>query len=143
MGDCGPLLPADAISELEAEVGVRLPSAYREFLERCNGGVPTPNTVDVPGAPWTSTDIQEFFGIGHSIASSNLSWNLELARERFPGRPLLPIACDSGGNLFCFRVRGGLTADVVYVELDDADRTPWNIAATFDDFLVAIREFDS
>ena len=76
--DVGPKIEARDIAALEAELGVNLPDSYREFLLLYNGGVPTPNTVDVSGLPGTPTDVQVFFGIARPVESSDLSWNLSL-----------------------------------------------------------------
>ena len=39
--------------------------------------------------------------------------------DRLPGR-LLPVACDSGGNLFCLSLRGDDVGKVIYVDLEGA-----------------------
>src|SRR5882762_5438868 len=102
--DVGPKIETRDITALEAELGAVLPDSYREFLLLYNGGVPTPGTVDVSGLRGTPTDVQEFFGIATSLESSDLSWNLSLLSERCVGFRALPIACDSGGNLFCLKI---------------------------------------
>ncbi len=80
----GPQIGSTETANLEVELGALLPSSYREFLLRYNGRAPTPDAVDIPGAPGTPTDLQVVFGIGRTIKSSNLSWNLALIRERCP-----------------------------------------------------------
>lgn len=88
---------ADIIS-FENTLGMRLPNDYRQFLLLNNGGIPSPDVVDVTGAPGSPTDVQVFFGIGTDVESSDLLWNLKLIKDRFPDRSILPIACDSRGE---------------------------------------------
>lgn len=137
----GPQVGPEEIAAVEAALNARLPSAYLNFLTVYNGGTPTPDTVDVPGAPNTPTDVQVFFGIRRPVKSSDLSWNLSLVKERCPGLNALPIACDSGGNLFCLKVERGIASEVIYCDLDDPDCPLYAVAASFDDFTAKLRPF--
>lgn len=138
----GPKIGALDIAPIEAELGAVLPDSYRQFLLRCNGGAPTPDTIDVPGADGSPTDVQVFFGIGRSVESSDLAWNLALVAERCPGLHALPIACDSGGNLFCLKFERDAAAKVIYCDLDDPDCANYEVAASFDEFVAKIRPFE-
>jgi hypothetical protein len=81
----GELLSAEQLATLESELGARLPEQYRQFLVANNGGVPHPNvTVDIEGLTGTPTDVQEFFGIGLKIESSNITWHVREVSERLP-----------------------------------------------------------
>ncbi|WP_437494839.1 SMI1/KNR4 family protein [Sorangium sp. So ce1014] len=104
------------ISKFEQRIGAILPEQYRRFLLEFNGGIPTPGTVDVEGLPGASTDVQVFFGIGSSIESSDLNWNLTTLAERLEDE-LLPIAIDSGGNVFCLVLQGDDRGAVVCCDL--------------------------
>ena len=138
----GPKIEALDIAPIEAELGAVLPDSYRQFLLRNNGGSPTPDTIDVPGAVGSPTDVQVFFGIGRLADSSNLAWNLALVGERCPGLHALPIACDSGGNLFCLKFERDAAAKVIYCDLDDPDCATYEVAASFDGFVAKIRPFE-
>jgi cell wall assembly regulator SMI1 len=139
----GPKIAASDIAVIEAELGTLLPDSYRQFLLHSNGGVPKPDTIDVPGAVGSPTDIQIFFGIERSIESSNLAWNIAVLSERCPGLHALPIACDSGGNLFCLKFERTVTsAKVIYCELDSPDCATYEVAASFDEFVSKVRPFD-
>lgn len=131
----GPLLTPQRLAEVEAELGVTLPADYRAFLLAYNGGSPVPDTVDVEKAPGTPTDVQTFFGIGRHIESSGLVWNKRVLIDRIP-EDCLPIACDSGGNLFCL-AEGG---HVVYIDLDSPEPGKYLVAETFDAFLQKLTE---
>ena len=99
IGQTGRPLDADDLAILERELQVRLPPKYREFLLTTNGGTPSSSIVDVSSLPGSPTDLQVFFGVDRSVESSNLRWNRKMFAGRIPAE-LLPIACDSGGNLF-------------------------------------------
>src|SRR5436853_6716691 len=112
--DPGRPLTSIDLATLERELGVKLPGDYHSFLLANNGGMPSPGFIDVQGAPGSPTDIQVFFGVDRSVGSSSLTWNRRAFQGRIPDR-LLPIACDSGGNLFCVSVSGPATGEISYV----------------------------
>jgi hypothetical protein len=134
----GPTIDDRQIEELEKEIDVHLPADYREFLLKNNGGAPVPDTIAVPGAPGMPTDVQTFFGIDRTVATSNLRWNFSMVEE-YCLPPMLPIACDSGGNLFCFRIVDRAMRDVVYCDLSDGKIYP--VADGFQNFLSRIRPY--
>lgn len=146
ISDEGPVLAEADVTELEALIGRPLPPPYRRFLLTHNGGVPAPNTVDIPGFDQSPTDVQEFFGLGLHIASSRLDWNLDTLRERLRGC-LVPIGCDSGGNSFVLSLRARDEGAVLYLDLDavygDIGTAPpeFPVAADFDEFLSRLRNF--
>jgi SMI1-KNR4 cell-wall len=131
----GPLLTPQHLAEVEAELGTRLPDDYRAFLLKYNGGSPLPDTVAVENAPGTPTDVQVFFGIGRSIESSGLVWNKRVLADRIP-EDCFPIACDSGGNIFCL-TEGGR---IVYIDLDSPEPGKYLVAESFDAFLQKLTE---
>ena len=83
-----PPLKERDVANLEASLGVSLATSYRQFLLDNNGGSPVPDGIDVPVIG--ETDVQVFFGIGRTIESSCISWNLYTLRERLLDR-LVPI----------------------------------------------------
>src|SRR5687768_2520715 len=110
----GPKLNERALSGLEQWLGFQLPAQYRQFLLSCNGGVPVENvSIRVPGIPGGETDLQVLFGVARSVKSSCIEWNVESLSERLEP-DLLPIARDSGGNVFCLSMREGDRGSVVY-----------------------------
>lgn len=150
----GPRISEDDLCDFEASLGKTLTSDYRNFLLRCNGGRPTPNIVGISdicvnitsslpayGIPGP-TDVQFFFGIARPIYTSSLEWNLSsLSQRRIQLPCLLPIACDSGGNLFCLILEGNERGNIVYCDLQSVfgrhDQVPalYFVATDFDTFL--------
>lgn len=144
--DQGPKLAEAVVAGFEANLGSPLPRAYRRFLLSSNGGVPVPNTVDVPGFSQSPTDVQEFFGLDLETDTSCIDWNTDALKERLDPR-LVPIACDSGGNVFCLSLRLADELAVTYCDLEavygDPGKAPPEhpVAADFDQFLGRLRSF--
>lgn len=143
----GPQITIEDIQNLEGEIGAELPKDYKSFLLRHNGGVPSPNTVNISGLPGSSTDVQVFFGIEREHQSSNLSWNFKLVKERYPGRDILPIACDSGGSLFCLMLTSENAGEIFFCDNGNSFyNNPtkdigslYRVASNFEAFLVQIQ----
>lgn len=127
------------IDELESELNCKLPDSYRKFLLAHNGGRPYPDVVDIDTLPGSPTDVQVFFGITRKIKSSNISWNNTLLAERCPGVHVLPIACDSGGNLFCLQITNGVGAEVLYCDMNTSSYIFYTVAPNFDAFIEKLR----
>ena len=144
--DRGPKVSQTEIASLEASLGSPLPVEYREFLTASNGGVPRPDTIDIPEFPESPTDVQVLFGLGRSVKSSRLEWNLRTLAERLDPE-LLPIACDSGGNVFCLSLRLSDNGAVLYCDLHvvfaDNESKPqyYPVAPSFESFLRKLRPF--
>jgi cell wall assembly regulator SMI1 len=142
--DPGKPVAEKRLSNFEREIGATLPIEYRQFLLNFNGGSPAPDNVDIEGMPESPTDVQEFFGIGASDESSDLSWNKETFSDRIPTQ-MLPIACDSGGNLFCLSLANEDSGKVIYVDLQFIGEQKqqvsfYEVAENFNAFLDKIRE---
>ena len=138
----GPSIASEQITSLEKALGARLSDAYANFLMINNGGMPEPDVIDVVGMHGSPTDVQVFFGIGRDIQSSDLFWNLSVITERCPNQRMLPIACDSGGNPFCLKVKRGIASEVAYCDLDDPNCKIYYVAKNFDEFLAKLRRFE-
>jgi len=138
----GPKIDEIDIATFETRRGIQLPDAYRQFLIRHNGGIPSPDIVDIPNDPKGPTDVQVFFGISTDIESSDLSWNFELVKSRYLGVRLLPIACDSGGNLFCLHLSEAQEFIVVYLDINAPPGSIYKVASGFDEFLGKFRNWE-
>ena len=138
MNQRGPEIDETQVACFENDFTGPLPSAYREFLLEYNGGTPKPNII-IPGdAPHGPTDIQTFFGLNRSVQTSNILWNLTNFDLDVPGHSLLPIACDSGGNLFVIE-KANEKHSVFYYDWTNEEPTLYEIAPGFEEFLTGIR----
>ncbi len=141
----GPPLTEDEMAALERSLGLPVPAKFRMFLLRVNGGRPSPNTIDIVNYSGSPTDTQVVFGIGREIETSNVEWNVRVLGSRL-GASFLPVACDSGGNIFGLSLRNNDFGMVYYFDLDavygEADAPPpeYLVANDFDDFLGRLRE---
>jgi len=132
------------LSNFERELGATLPIEYRQFLLKFNGGSPFPDTVEIKGMPESPTDVLEFFGVDAFDESSDLMWNKDTFSDRVPAQ-MLPIACDSGGGLFCLLLAGEDSGKVFYVDLQFVGGMKqqvafYEVAENFHAFLEKIRE---
>ncbi len=138
----GPQISLSDVAAVEAIIGADFPDSYRQFLLRTNGGTPSPDTIDVPGLVGSPTDVQVFFGVGRPIISDNVVWNYELVKERCIRCLAVPVACDSGGNLFCLSLeRGRALPSVFYWDLARPDCAVLDVATNFEEFVDRLRPF--
>jgi cell wall assembly regulator SMI1 len=94
------------IQVLEQELGIQLPSDYRQFLLTHNGGRPTAAEFPLPGVPLNTSVIDWFYGIHKG---RERDYNLRAAYDDLKDRMhanFFPIACDPGGNQICLSVAG-------------------------------------
>lgn len=136
--DAGRKLDLADVFRFERELEAALPDQYSAFLLESNGGIPDPALVDIPGLRGSPTDVQVLFGLGRNEESSDLRWNRETFSDRLPSR-LLPIACDSGGNLFCISLSGADTGSVQFVDLEQPGLATYFVANSFRDFISSLR----
>ena len=143
ISDNGPQISEIEIIALEEKIGAEIPDEYRGFLLSNNGGRPEPDGVEVPG--YDETDVQILFGLGRSIRSSCIDWNMESLRTRLP-ELAIPIASDSGGNVFCLSIKKGSQGSVFYLDLnsvfgDDFKEAPmYEVSSTFVNFMESLFE---
>ncbi|WP_289055996.1 SMI1/KNR4 family protein [Carboxylicivirga marina] len=92
-------LSKNDLTDFEAKLSISLPSDYRDFLIENNGGCPKPSTNKIP-----ETDVQCIYGIHEGDYWANLIEHIDMFKERIPSNTI-PIANDSGGNLFLLSLR--------------------------------------
>jgi len=78
---------------------VSLPSAYREFLLRSDGGTPEPNQFSIPG-------LAEASGVNEFLSGRQIMSERHTRRHRLPAA-IIPIGYAEGGNLVCLKVPEG------------------------------------
>lgn len=98
-----------AISQLEALLGARLPDDYRQFLKVCNGG-----TVDYDVLATMSNGDKELlsfslYGLQPGEGYESIPYELEQLRKQpdFPATGMLPIGRDGGASLLLLDLREG------------------------------------
>lgn len=93
------LVEADLV-HFEQQLGFTLPSDYRAFLLRHNGGYPEPNYFPIANFPLDDYGILEWLLCLEEGYTLDIRRHLEVYRDRIP-QGLLPIARDPGGNILC------------------------------------------
>jgi hypothetical protein len=163
-----PVLTEADLSAFEQENKVLLPSDYRAFLLKHNGGEPQPADFDYSdGTELMSGGVQEFFAIYiKPETETGLSPNLNLAsqfriykRMGIPRMPdeLMPIGDNGGGNKICLCVSGEHTGCIYYWDHemectgggtyeDGTPITMWDnchfVANSFTEFLDSLYEYE-
>lgn len=137
--NAGKMITENQVSELETEIGIKIPPKYRSFLLEHNGGQPVPDVVNVEGFAGEDTDVSIFFGINRDKETSNIKWNMEVFSDRIPVKEYLPIACDSGGNIFTVSINNGQGESIHYFELDNEKVRKYSIATDIFSFLEMLR----
>ncbi|MBK9259821.1 MAG: SMI1/KNR4 family protein [Polyangiaceae bacterium] len=138
--ESGRKLSVDDLARVEQSIGRPLPEQYGAFLLAHNGGRPRPNLIDIHGADFKGTDISVFHGIDDSTESCDLLWNLEVL-EGCKDNKLLPIACDSGGNIFMLDLSKEHHGEVLYFDSAEVPPRPYFLAKDFNGFLAQIRDW--
>lgn len=138
------------IEALEQVWGVGLPTAYKEFLIKYNGGCPLSNCFSFKNRPNEGSFVDGFFGI-RKDPNNNLLMNIKLYEGRIPSN-FLPIGDDPGGNLILLSVKGSdrgkiyfwdhdLEADPNLNEIPDYSNLTL-IADSFDEFIKGLYSED-
>lgn len=99
-------LSESGIADFEVKFSILLPTDYKDFLLEHNGGCPKPNTNRFP-----ETDVQWIYGIHQYDYWANLIEHIDMFKERIPS-DTIPIANDSGGNLFLLSLRNDSKGEV-------------------------------
>ncbi|QHF45954.1 SMI1/KNR4 family protein [Pseudomonas sp. S35] len=98
-----------ALAQLEATLGARLPDDYRQFLKTCNGA-----TVDYDVLATMSNGDKELlsfllYGLDPGETYESNPFELEQLRQQsgFPATGLLPIGRDGGASVLLLDLRDG------------------------------------
>ncbi len=115
--------PGRSISESElnkiaSEIGLELPTDYKAFLLKYNGGSPEPDAFSIKEHEEKVGTLQLFFGIDREIESSCLKWNYDEYIDRIPNLHL-PIACSDTNDLICLVLSKDQYGSVVFWDAMD------------------------
>ena len=99
-----PPATEDDVRAYEVRAGSSLPTEYRDFLLHCNGGVPSPQQVDIPKTPH-SVLIGYLYGILPNRSRGDLEYETDRMSENLPDG-FIAIGHDPGGNSFLLATQG-------------------------------------
>lgn len=140
------LIDTSTIDKLEKKLAITLPSQYRAFLKRYNGGYPVPDGFLLDDKSDGSC-VDRFLGIDVG-EHSNLEKYLITYKDRVP-KKLFPIAHDPGGNLILIGVSGDTLGKIYFWdherESDNYESEMSNvhlIARSFEKFLEGLYEIE-
>ena len=139
-------LAAEDIKILEANLKITLPSNYKNFLLKYNGGKPNPDCFPIEGLknnPYGG--VRLFFGIDRDIQSNNIDWNYDVMRGRLP-TGLLPIASNGSGDILCLALSDVDEGKLYFWDYYGEQNPPtfdnlYFIANSFGEFLDSLFEY--
>lgn len=138
LAESGRQLANEDFLALEKAIGAQLPTTYRQFLRAHNGGRPTPDIIDIDGAPFKGTAISWFLGVDLPNQAGNILWNLENL-EGCVENQLLPVADDPYANVFVIDLNAQRYGQIFYFDSDEIPPRPYLVANDFNEFLSKIR----
>jgi cell wall assembly regulator SMI1 len=143
-------LSEEKLCEVENRMGFRLPTAYRSFLLKYNGGKPKPAgfRFDKETDRYNDSEINFFYGIQENAEYHiNFERNCRMSEGRMPSN-IIPIASDPFGNRICISISGEDCGHVYFWDHEreadpDEDEVPdysnlHLIATSFDQFLASL-----
>lgn len=118
LSDCGAPLTDEAVARAETTLGVSLPSRYRGFLLRENGGIPDRRFMRIVGHR-DGTDLFQFFlSVDHREPFRDLvETNRSLPCYR--GRGLLCIGATASASVLCLDLRYHHPDTLFYIDVAD------------------------
>ena len=129
---------------IEKRLGFKLPSQYREFLLKNNGGTPRPDTVPYEGEYFDYVAL--FYAIRNNAYSNDLFRNIEEYKKYILSH-YLPIAESPGGDVYCISLKSEDYGSIYYWDHEEAnyDGDPWEenmikLANSLTDFLESLYE---
>ena len=138
--DVGAPLSDKQLDRFERDLDVKLPSSYRNFLLRTNGGKPHPDFFPIAEHQTLSFGrINVLFGIGRAERQTNVDWHYKMLIGQLPNYTL-PIAGTVNDDVI-FIAFGALNEGRVYfwergdARLEGGYDNSYVIAADFDVFL--------
>lgn len=104
------------IISFEKENNLLLPSEYRDFLLKNNGG--TPEVHSIITLPKKGYVLNFFFGIFPSniVIDDSITWHMKIYSNRYPSEFMLPIASAGGGDLILLGLKGIYQSKIYYWE---------------------------
>jgi cell wall assembly regulator SMI1 len=138
MGEPGRKLTDADIEQLEKSIGLPLPDSYKGYLKAFNGGVPSPNVLDIDweDVHFASTQIEVFFSCDADDPNRDLlhHWNTVLGARR---ADLLPIARDIHKRCIVLDLRPETFGKLCYL-IEEAHG--YGVANHFDELIEQLRE---
>jgi hypothetical protein len=102
----GARLTDEALRAFERRHQIRLPTAYRAFLEATNGGRPARDLFAVRQGPADRiVRVRFFFGLEEIVSPCNLGWVREVLAPRLPSE-LLAVATTDQADKLCISLSG-------------------------------------
>lgn len=144
----GPLVYEDDIKTIETVIGNGLPTEYRYFLCKYNGGHPEPSCFNSlsENSSFSGSCIHYFYGIGEKAQHAQLLTVINSCKRRIPAE-LIPIADDPFGNQVCIAIQGKDIGSIYFWDHEAEHYPPtfqnvYKLASSFDVFVSSFFEIE-
>ncbi|WP_313825544.1 SMI1/KNR4 family protein [Leclercia sp.] len=142
--DSNGVISEQELTNLENQLGIKLPNDYRGFLKTYNGGYPQPDGFDFAD---DGSSVDRFLEVSDSKNKSIVDY-YNTYKNRIP-KNYFPVAKDPGGNLILIEINSE-SSDVFFWdhenEVEDGDvpgmENMYLIASNFDDFINNLYEVE-
>lgn len=148
INNSGPLVSENDIRMVEIAIRNKLPSEYRLFLSRHNGGHPEPSCFNSfsDKSTFNGSCIHYFYGIGDESPHSQLLTAFNILKGRIP-KELIPIADDPFGNQVCIAIEGKEIGTIYFWDHEAEHQPPsfqntYMLAPSFELFISAFFEIE-
>jgi hypothetical protein len=113
----GPQIADEQLQAFEQERQIILPSDYRQFLLRTNGGVPTPNAFPFKWGEYDAyAHVGRFLGLNYPAALYSFEWNQRVQERISPQFFIIAKDyTDSLFNLVCISLVGDEFGAIYYL----------------------------
>lgn len=134
-----PQIPKD-IDIFEERIGTKLPSDYREFILKNNGG--SPIAENLKGLDDEDYMVDHFYGFHMNYKVYDLHNAYTTYSDRIPPQ-FIPVGCDPGGNQFCLGIGGDHRGKVYFWEHEEEHTPPTTanmslVANNFSEFITRL-----
>ena len=109
-------LSEERLQAFEEKLGVRLPSDYREFLERYNGGTPILCGFWIREGQ-DGSEVHQFYGLHDGPTWASLDCYIGPERYGIPAE-MLAVGDDGVGNRICIGIKGDSRGAVFFIDAE-------------------------
>ena len=113
-GTAAPPFDIEYVNSVEAEIGIRFPASFLDFMKASNGGVPVPQFLNL-GA--NNHVVERLLSFVPDYKTNELGcYDIEVVWSQIEGRltdDLCPFAALFAGDFLCFKIDSEGEAEVV------------------------------
>lgn len=143
MGDTEGIISDKEVMEVEKKLDVTFPDDYKFCVKENQGGLPSPNAIDIPG--WGETFFEYLLGYRED-SEVYIIRAYNMIKDRLVDG-IVPFAEEPAGNYFCFNFRENEDSPkIVYwdheIAFNNPEKAIFYVCNTFTDLLNNLHEME-